>query len=175
MLVEQILLSRSKASEEPRLGAPLLEAPRMETAEAPALEAPRMETALEAPRMETAGACALGALALEAPRIVTAEVPALDAPVLEAPGAGTAEAPAEAPAGALAEAPAEAEVEAASVTVVSSLRVLYRAAEARVSRIAEANSGPKWSCPQRGAPAVELPLEGGCRSGLHPGTHQVHM
>ena len=125
--------------------------------------------------MEIGGACALESPALEAPRLAAAGSPVLDAPALEAQETGTAEAPAEAPAGAPAEAPAEAEVEAASVTVVSSLRVLYRAAEARVSRIAEANSGPKWSYPQRGAPAAELPLEEGCRPCLHPGTHQVRM
>ena len=46
---------------------------------------------------------------------------------------------------------------------------------ARVSRIAQANSGLRWHCPQRGVSALELPLEEGGRWHLHPGTHQVRM
>jgi hypothetical protein len=50
---------------------------------------------------------------------------------------------------------------------------------ARVSPIAQANSGLRWHCPQRGVSALELPLEelegASGRWHLHPGTHQVRM
>ena len=35
----------------------------------------------------------------------------------------------------------------------------HRKGPARVSRIAQANSGLRWHCPQRGVSALELPLE----------------
>ena len=64
---------------------------------------------------------------------------------------------------------------AAPVMVPAFLDAEYRAGLARVSRIAEANSGPKLCFPHRGVLAVVFPQEEGRRSGLHHGTHQVHV
>ena len=64
---------------------------------------------------------------------------------------------------------------AAPVTVLASLDAENRAGLARVSRIAKANSGPKLRFPHRGVLAVVFSQEEGRRSGLHHGTHQVHV
>ena len=63
----------------------------------------------------------------------------------------------------------------APVVVLATPAAVHREGLARVSRIAQANSGPKWHCPQRGVSALELPQGEGGRWNLHPGTHQVHV
>ena len=51
----------------------------------------------------------------------------------------------------------------APVVVLSIPAAGHREGLARVSRIALANSGPKWHCPQRGVPVLELPQGEGSR------------
>ena len=63
----------------------------------------------------------------------------------------------------------------APVAVLAIPLAEHREGRARVSRIALANSGPKWHSPERGVLELELPQGEGSRQSLHPGTHQVHM